>query len=68
MTLSPKKESPILHMYMYTIFEDSGLHSFVENCHTNSSLKRQKNGQIKGKIKARRPILNPTIKQLIAHV
>ena len=32
------------------------------------SLKRQKNGQIKGRIRASSPILNLTIQQLIVHV
>ena len=35
---------------------------------TQFSLNRQKNGQIKGRIRARSPILNPTIQQLIVHV
>ena len=35
---------------------------------TQLSRKRQKIGQIKGRIKARSPILNPTIQQLIVHM
>ena len=51
---------------MYTIFEDSSLHSSGENRH-KLSRKRQKNGQIKGRIRARSLILNPTIQQVIVH-
>ena len=53
---------------MYTIFEDSSLHSSGENYDTNLAVKRQKNGQIKGRIRARCPILILTIQQLIVHV
>ena len=66
LSLNPTIQSLILHMY--TIFEDSSLHSSRENCDTNLSVKRQKNGQIKGRIRAKGPILNPTIQQLIVHV
>ena len=67
LSLKPTIQSLILHMY--TIFEDSSLHSSLENCDTHKfSLKRQKNGQIKERIRARSLILNPTIQQLIVHV
>ena len=66
LSLNPTIQSLIQHMY--TIFEDSSLHSSGENCHIKLSSKRQKNGQIKGKIRARSLILNPTIQQLIVHV
>ena len=68
MTLSvnPSIQSLILHMY--TIFEDSGLHDSGENCDTSLALKDRKNRQIQGRIRARSPILNPTIQQLIVHV
>ena len=67
LSLNPTIQSLILHRYMYTIFEDFSLHSSGENCDTNLALK-DKNGQIKGRIKARSPIHNPTIQQLIVHV
>ena len=38
--LNPTIQSLILHMY--TIFEDSSLHSFGENCDTNLALKDRK--------------------------
>ena len=53
---------------MYTIFEDSSMHTFGEICNTNLAQKDRKNGQIKGKIRARSPILDPTIQQLIVQV
>ena len=65
LSLDPTIQSLILHMY--TIFEDSSLHSSRENCDTNLVV-REKNGQIKGRIRARSPVLNPTIQQLIVHV
>ena len=43
-------------------------HSSGENCDNKFSRKRQKNGQIKERIRARGPIFNPTIQQLIIHV
>ena len=66
LSLNPTIQSLILHMY--TIFEDSSLHNSGENCDTNLAVKDRKNGQIKGRIRARSPILNPTIQQLIVHV
>ena len=65
LSLNPTIQSLILHMY--TIFEDSSLHRSKENWH-KFSRKRQKNGQIKERIRARGPILNSTIQQLIVHV
>ena len=65
LSLSPTIQSLILHMYI--IFEDSGLHSSGENCDIHLAVKDRK-GQIKGRIKARSLILNPTIQQLIVHV
>ena len=53
---------------MYTIFEDSSLHSSGENCDTNLAIKDRKNGQIKGRIRARSSNLNPITLQLIVHV
>ena len=53
---------------MYTTFKDSSFHSSRENCDTNLALKDKKNGQIKGRIRARSSILNLTIQQLIVHV
>ena len=63
--LNPTIQSLILHMY--TIFEDSSFHSSRENSDTNLALKTE-NGQIKGRLRERSPILNPTIQQLIVHV
>ena len=57
-----------LILHMFTIFEDSSSYSSGENCDTNLAVKDRKNGQIKGMIKARSPILNPTIQQLIFHL
>ena len=65
LSLDPTIQSLILHMY--TIFEDSSFHSSGENCDTDLVV-REKNGQIKGRIRARSPVLNPTIQQLIVHV
>ena len=59
LSLNPTIQSLILHMY--TIFEDSSLHSSGENCDTNLAIKDRRNGQIKGRIRARSLILNPTI-------
>ena len=66
LSLNPTTQSRILHMH--TIFEDSSSHSSGENYETNLAVKRQKNVQIKGRIRARSLILNPTIQLLIVHV
>ena len=65
LSLNPTIQSLIQHMY--TIFEDSILHSSGEICDTNLALKDKINGQIKDRIRARSSILNPTIQQLIVH-
>ena len=65
LSLCPRIQSFILHMY--TIFEDSSLHSPGENCDNKFSPRRHKNGQIKGRIRARNSILNPIIQLLIVH-
>ena len=64
MTLSCNTMIQSLILHMYTIFEDSSLHSSGENCDTNLALK-DKNGQTKRRIKARYPILISTLQQLI---
>ena len=55
--LNPTIQSLILHMYV--IFEDSSFHGSGENCETNLALDDRKNEQIKGRLKAMSPILNP---------
>ena len=42
MTLSLNPTIQSLILYMYTIFEDSSLHSSGENCDTNLALKDRK--------------------------
>ena len=66
LSLNPRIQSLILHIN--TIVEDSSLHSSGENCDTKLALKDRKNGQVKGRIKARSPILIRTIQQRIVHV
>ena len=39
LSLNPTIQSLILHMYLYTTFEDSSLHSSRENYDTNLALK-----------------------------
>ena len=57
LSLNPTIQSLILHMY--TIFEDSRLLSSGENCDKKFGLKRQKNGQIKGRIEKGVRFSNP---------
>ena len=66
LSLNPTMQSLILQMY--SIFEDSSLHSSRENSDTKLALKDRKKGQIKERIRARSSILNPIIQQLIVHV
>ena len=40
LSLNPAIQSLILHKY--TVFQDSGLHSFGENCDTNLAVKDRK--------------------------
>ena len=65
LSLTPTIQSLILHMYI--MFEDSSLHGSGKICDTNLALKTE-NGQIKRQIRARSPIVNPTIQELIVHV
>ena len=51
LSLNPTIQSFILHMY--TIFEDSSLHSSGENCDTNLALKKTEKWTNKGKNKSK---------------
>ena len=61
----PQSQNKIIHFFTYMSCLKIVACKVYEKTVTQNTLKRQKNGQLKGRIIAMSPILNPKIQQFI---